>query len=60
MPEVGVSEEGICCKIRENRIDMKHLYFSNYFIICLQSFLKLLSSLFVCQKCIEIRSNFVP
>ena len=35
------------------RIDMKHSYFSNYFIFCLQSFfsvVEIIIELFVCQK----------
>ena len=51
-PEVGVFEEGVAarsssCEVSRSvlkckheifvRIDMKHSYFSNYFIICLQS-----------------------
>ena len=54
MPEVGVSEEGVCFKIifqfndlkLKNeifmRIDMKHSYFSNYIIICCNQFFPLL------------------
>ena len=58
MPEVGVSEEGVCCTdhlpVKFNdpklineifmRIDMKHSY------ICLQSFFSVVETFVVCQK----------
>ena len=64
MPEVGVSEERVCCKdhlpVKFNdpkfkneifmRIDMKHSYFQT---ICLQFFL-LLKHFVVCQKSIHV------
>ena len=34
------------------RIDMKHSYFSNYFMICLQSVVEIIIELFVLCVCI--------
>ena len=36
------------------RIDMKHSYFSNYFIICLQSIFSVVETVVVCQKLIHV------
>ena len=45
------------------RIDMKHSYFSNYFIVCLQSFFsvaEIIIELFVvCQKLIHVYAYFL-
>ena len=42
------------------RIDMKDLYFSNYFIICLKSVVEIIIELFVvCQKLIHLYAEFL-
>ena len=64
-----MSEEGVCCNLPVKfkdpkfkheifvRIDMKHSYFSNYFIISLQSIfyvVEIIELFVVCQKVIHV------
>ena len=70
MPEVRVSEEGVCCKdylpVKFNNpkfkdeifviIDMKHSYFSNYLFAI--TFFLLSRHFVVCQKLFMFMHNF--